>query len=167
MQKKDDPKVEKAIGDLAELGGRLSEDMGLGRVVGEILAYLYFRPGEKTASDIETDLGLSKGAVSVAVRQLENLGLVRRTRKKGERKNFYRTADNIAVALRQGILRFIRQKLELMEVELDHVDGYVRESESADRDLAYLREQLKRARSLRKKAAGFVDSPVLKLVERL
>ena len=49
----------------------------------------------ETGGRTSQDLGLSKASVSVAVRQLENLGLLRRTWKKGDRKNYYRTADEI------------------------------------------------------------------------
>jgi len=59
---------------LIEVAGKTSQDLGLGRIVGQILVYLYLRNGDCSLDTIGEDLGLSKASVSVAVRQLESLG---------------------------------------------------------------------------------------------
>ena len=95
---------------LTEVGGRTSQDLGLGRIVGQILVHLYLSPAECPLDDIARDLGLSKAAVSIAARQLESLGLLRRSWKSGDRKTYYRTADDIATALHQGLLILVRRR---------------------------------------------------------
>ena len=89
---------------LVEIGGSVAQDFGMGRVVGQVLTELYLRDGPCSLDELVSDLGLSKAAVSIATRRLEALGLVRRAWRPGDRRLYYRTADNIAVALRQGFL---------------------------------------------------------------
>jgi DNA-binding transcriptional regulator GbsR (MarR family) len=63
---------------LVETGGRISQDLGLGRIVGQLLVYLYLQPRECSLDVLESELGLSKASVSIAARQLERLGIVQR-----------------------------------------------------------------------------------------
>ena len=104
---------------LVETGGRTSQDLGLGRIVGQVLVFLYLQPAECSLDTLEQELGLSKASVSVAARQLEALGLVSRVWVKGERKKYYRSAENIASALQQGLLSLVRQKVQFFGGELD------------------------------------------------
>ena len=59
---------------LIETGGQTSQDLGLGRIVGQILVYLYLKPSACSLEELENDLGLSKASISIAARQLEQLG---------------------------------------------------------------------------------------------
>ena len=107
---------------LTEVGGRTAQDLGLGRIVGQILVHLYLSPVECSLDAIAKELGLSKAAVSIAARQLESLGLLRRSWKSGDRKTYYRTADDIATALHQGLLILIRNKMGLLATELKQAE---------------------------------------------
>ena len=53
---------------LVETGGRTSQDLGFGRIVGQVLVYLYLQPKECSLDVLEQELGLSKASVSVAAR---------------------------------------------------------------------------------------------------
>jgi len=137
----------------------------MGRIVGQILVYLYLREGECSLDQIGLDLGLSKAAVSIAARQLESLGLVRRAWKKGDRKTYFRTADDIASALQQGLLVFLSQKIQSVAGELDHVNGKLEEAvkgAEASREAEFVYSRVKRAKVLRDKIAGLLDNPIVK-----
>ena len=113
--------------DLVETGGRTSQDLGLGRIVGQILVYLYLQPNPCSLDELEHDLGLSKAAVSVAARQLEQLGLVQRVWVKGERKKYYRSAENLGQALQQGLISLVRQKVKNFGDQLDNTQVVLKE----------------------------------------
>ena len=150
---------------LIEVGGRMAQDLGLGRIVGQVLVHLYLWETERSLDEIEHELGLSKAAVSIAIRQLESLGLVRRVWKKGDRRNYYRSADNIAAALQQGLLAFLRQKMQAAAVELDHVNELLETAvrqPGTNGELKFIHGRVKRAKQLRDRAAGVLDSPILK-----
>ncbi len=153
---------------LIETGGRTSQDFGLGRIVGQVLVYLYLQPKECSLDVLESDLGLSKASISVAARQLESLGLVSRVWVKGERKKYYRSAENIASALQQGLLSIVRQKVELFGGELD-ISMELLESAAAqdgNRDLEFLRQRVSRASKLQKRLRRVVGNPLLRLITK-
>ena len=152
---------------LIEVGGRTSQDLGLGRIVGQILVYLYLRNGDCSLDKIGEDLGLSKASVSVAVRQLENLGLLRRAWKKGDRKSYYRTADDIATALHNGLFAFIRQKMQTVGTELDYVNKIFEKedvSSNTDPDTQFLYNRIRRAKLLHDQVGQTLESPLMKVI---
>ncbi len=88
---------------LVEVAGRTTQDLGMGRIIGQVLGDIYMTAGDSSLDDIGRNLGLSKAAVSIAARQLESLGLLQRIWKKSDRRNYYRVVDHLGVALRRGI----------------------------------------------------------------
>ena len=81
--------VKKCISD----AGNLAQAFGLGRVVGQIYAFLYFSPEPCGLSDMQQALGISKGSVSMCVRQLEQWGAVNKVWVKGDRRDYYTAND--------------------------------------------------------------------------
>lgn len=149
---------------LTEVGGRTAQDLGLGRIVGQILVHLYLSPAEQALEDIARDLGLSKAAISIAARQLESLGLLRRSWKSGDRKTYYRTADDIATALHQGLLMMVRNKMGLLAAELQQAEVDLK---SDDADAMFILSRVKRAKKLRDTAMAVLENPVVKLLTRV
>ena len=80
---------------LIEVAGRTTQDLGMGRIIGQVLGDIYMTDGDSSLDDIGEGLGLSKAAVSIAARQLEGFGLLQRVWKKGDRKNYYRIVDHL------------------------------------------------------------------------
>jgi DNA-binding transcriptional regulator GbsR (MarR family) len=151
---------------LVEIGGRTSQDLGLGRVVGQMLMYLYLQEEERSLDQISEDLGLSKAAASVSARQLESLGLVQRCWKKGDRRGYYRTADNIATALQQGLFRFLARKVRTVGEELDQVHSLLAaaaDNRATDAGTRFLFSRVERAKSLRRKAERLIGNPLIKV----
>lgn len=143
---------------LVETGGRTSQDLGLGRIVGQILVYLYLQPQACTLDKLETDLGLSKASVSIAARQLEHLGLIKRVWVKGERKKYYRSAENIGQALQQGLLSIIRQKVDDFGEQLETALGLLDDAdESQEQEVQFLRKRIDRANHLQKQLYNILN----------
>ena len=151
---------------LTEVGGRTAQDLGLGRIVGQILVHLYLSPAEQSLEDIAKGLELSKPAISIAARQLESLGLLRRSWKAGDRKTYYRTADDIASALHQGLLMLVRNKMSLLAVELQQAESILK-APGSGLDADFMLGRVKRARKLRDTAMGVLENPVIKLFAKM
>jgi DNA-binding transcriptional regulator GbsR (MarR family) len=152
---------------LVEAGARVSLDLGLGRMVGQILVYLYLSREECSLDLIGEELELSKASVSIAARQLEKLGMIVRIWKKGDRKCYYRTADNFTQALQQGIVEFIRQKLNTIEKELAAANMLLLEVEPTgqnDADLRFLNKRVDRMKLLTQRVQKVVENPLIKLL---
>jgi len=148
---------------LTEAGGRTTQDLGFGRIVGQILVHLYLSPTERSLEDIATDLGLSKAAISIAARQLETLGLLRRSWKSGDRKIYYRTADDIASALHQGLLTMVRNKMNVLGTELQQAETAL-EANGSEAESEFILGRVKRAKKLRDTAMSVLDNPLVKLM---
>ena len=150
---------------LVETGGRTSQDLGLGRIVGQILVYLYLQPEACALDELEENLGLSKASVSVAARQLEQLGLVKRVWLKGERKKYYRSADNIGQALQQGLLSLITQKVkdfgDQLEVTAQQLNSAA-QNDSAE--AVFLKQRVDRARKLQLRLEYVLGNPLVRLI---
>lgn len=143
---------------LAEAGARTSQELGAGRIVGQVMVHLYLQKEAQSLDSIGEALALSKASISIAVRQLEQLGFVRRIWVSGDRKKYYRSADNIGSSLQQGLLAFLRQKAVLFGAELDAVLELL----GSDSDEAvFLRQRISRAKKLQSITLRLLGNPVL------
>jgi DNA-binding transcriptional regulator GbsR (MarR family) len=152
---------------LIETGGRTSQDLGTGRIVGQVLVHLYLQENECSLDSIAEDLGLSKASVSIAVRQLEQLGLARKVWKSGDKKNYYKSAENIAKALQHGVLSLFRQKIQLFGAELDdslELISAVSENSLTESEAIFLRQRLERAKKLQTGLERILGNPLVKLL---
>jgi len=152
---------------LVEAGGKMSQDLGMGRIVGQVLLYLYLSPAEASLDEIGEELGLSKASVSIAARQLESFGLLRRVWKKGDHKSYYQTIDNIVLALRQGLIAFFRQKVVSFGAELDYtLTSLDEEKGKADGEIDFLMQRVSRAKQLQIRLESVIENPVVRFLSK-
>ncbi|MFH1476985.1 MAG: winged helix DNA-binding protein [Verrucomicrobiota bacterium] len=151
---------------LVEVAGRTTQDLGLGRIIGQVLGDIYLTEGESSLDDIGRNLGLSKAAVSIAARRLESLGLLQRIWKKADRRNYYRIVDHLGAALRQGIMELVRGKLRAAGAELDHAEELLYQAGNGDHnnEIKFLQRRLNRARQQRRRAARILNNPIMKMM---
>jgi DNA-binding transcriptional regulator GbsR (MarR family) len=163
----DKNRAQEARARLTETGGRIAQDLGVGRIVGQVLVYLYLQENECSLDKIAEDLGLSKASVSIAVRQLEQLGLARKVWKSGDKRNYYKSAENIANALQQGVLTLVRQKVLLFGGELDAalelVKGVPKESQ-VGYEVSFLKQRIERAKKLQRGLDRVLGNPLVRLL---
>jgi DNA-binding transcriptional regulator GbsR (MarR family) len=167
MKKDEKQAVGEVKGHLIELGGRTTQELGLGRIVGLVLAYIYFCEGECSLNEIEEEIGLSKAAVSIAARQMESFGLVHKVWRKGDRKHYYRLERSLDLAIRKGLLPLVRAKLGSVGAELDHAEEVLGNlsSDASNEEAHFVRKRLESAQLLRKRVDQILDSPIVKLLE--
>lgn len=164
----DSEKIYSARMQLVESGGRTAQELGVGRIVGQILVYLYLQPEPCSLDDLEKELGLSKAAVSVAARQLEQLRLIKRVWIKGQRKKYYRSADNLANALQHGLLTIARQRVEEFGEQLNVTQTLIGDIDNVDNeDARFLSKRLRRAGKLQKSLDWLLGNPLLKLLAKV
>jgi len=101
------------------------------------------------------------------VRQLEQLGLARKVWKSGDKRNYYKSADNIAKALQHGVLSLVRKKIELFGGELESSLQLIDEipvSSSTKEEADFLRQRIERARKLQNGLEKILGNPIIKLL---
>jgi DNA-binding transcriptional regulator GbsR (MarR family) len=174
-----------------EDAGNTTQALGVGRVVGQIFAYLYFSEESRTLDDMKGALGISKGSASMGVRQLEQWGAVQRVWVKGDRKDFYTANDyfgqivrNIATDLMGKRLATLSASLDAAERELSslpalslskgRVDKLFRESPAGSLSSTtkqpnnpttdFLRTRVRRLRDFQAKVDSTWNNPIVKLM---
>ena len=68
---------------------RISEFWGYPRVMGALYAALYLSPGALSLDDLGPLTGVTKGSISTNIRALEQLGMVHKQVRPGDRKDYY------------------------------------------------------------------------------
>lgn len=144
---------------LVDAGGRFAQDFGFSRIAGQVLMHLYLTDGDASLDDIEKTLGLSKAAVSMACTQLESLGLIVRVRMPGDRKRYYRSAENLYKALTVGIAGFVRIEVLKLDAELQRASADLEGTETT-----FLRKRIERLSKLSGRMGNALGSPIMKLI---
>jgi DNA-binding transcriptional regulator GbsR (MarR family) len=79
---------------------QISRFWGFPKGMGAIFAVLYLSPTALALDEIVQETGLTKGAVSTEVRVLARMGLVHRSSKLGDRKDYYSAESDFYTAIR-------------------------------------------------------------------
>ena len=158
-----------------EDAGNTTQALGVGRVVGQIFAYLYFSEEPRGLDCMKEALGISKGSASMGVRQLEQWGAVQRVWVKGDRKDYYTANDyfgaivrNIAIDLMGKRLAALGQSLDMADAELKGANGKTSDIRHQTSDLntnhQFLRARVNRLREFQEKVNKTWNNPIVKLM---
>jgi DNA-binding transcriptional regulator GbsR (MarR family) len=95
--------------EFAERIGRLFEEAGSSRISGRIVGWLMIcEPAEQSQPELVETLGVSKASVSTELRTLMHLGLIERTTRPGDRRSYYRVAE-------EAWTQLIRRRMQMIE----------------------------------------------------
>ncbi|HUG34241.1 MAG TPA: hypothetical protein VMJ90_05690 [Anaerolineales bacterium] len=105
--------------DFTEGLSQISRFWGFPKGMGAIFAVLYLSPTPLPLDEIVAETGLTKGAISTEIRALARMGLVHRSTRLGDRKDYY-TAETDFYSAIKSILR------ERQNSEFDRAVGSVK-----------------------------------------
>ncbi len=80
-----------------DLWGQMAPHWGINRTMAQIHALLMISPRPLTAEQVMEELHISRGNVSMNLRELGNWGIVRRTSVPGDRRDFFTTEGDVWV----------------------------------------------------------------------
>lgn len=147
-----------------EEAGNATQGFGLGRVLGQIYAFLYFSMSPRSLGDMQAGLGISKGSASMGVRQLEQWSAVRRVWVRGDRKDYYEANDWFGRILRNAVVDIIGKRMSSYTELLQDVAPDIEQLKRGDGDEASLAEKVAHLKSFQAKAQEVWRSPILKLL---
>jgi DNA-binding transcriptional regulator GbsR (MarR family) len=112
--------------DFTEGLSQISRFWGFPKGMGAIFGVLYLSPAPLSLDEIVQETGLTKGAVSTEIRALARMGLVHRSSKLGDRKDYYEAEADFYAAVRSILkerqnsefdraVRSVRDTLKIME----------------------------------------------------
>jgi HTH-type transcriptional regulator, glycine betaine synthesis regulator len=148
---------------IADTVGRLIEFWGFKRPMGRIWTLLYLSPEPLGAAELGDQLKMSAGAVSMTLGELLKWGVVKKTWRPGERRDFYE-AETAVWKLVQRVLRE-RELALVREVgeALDTAAAALPRAGKGGRDgqkLEFKLERLDRLRQLARIGEGLISSLV-------
>jgi DNA-binding transcriptional regulator GbsR (MarR family) len=86
--------------DFTEGLSQISRFWGFPKGMGAIFGVLYLSPTPLSLDEIVSETGLTKGAISTEIRALARMGLVHRSTKLGDRKDYYEAEADFYAAIR-------------------------------------------------------------------
>jgi len=152
------PVVRRFIAD----AGLATQSFGLGRVVGQIYAFLYFSQRPRSLADMQEVLSISKGSASMGVRQLEQWDAVKRVLVRGDRKDYYQANDAFGRILKRVLFDTAAKKMSAYAQLLAEAEAEVEHAKSSDGEGEFIRARIARLRKFHDKVRGAWDNPIVR-----
>lgn len=105
--------------EFVDLWGQMAEHWGINRTMAQIHALLMICSRPITADEIMDELQISRGNVSMNLRDLINWGIVRRTSVPGDRRDFFVTEADVWTMFHEIFRERKKRELDPVMVRLD------------------------------------------------
>ncbi len=100
------------VRQFVEHWGVMARAWGINSTMGELFALLYISGEDWTADDLRNWLGVSRGNVSMNLRELIAWGVVHKAHRQGERREFFRAESDVWTLFRRILTERKRRELE-------------------------------------------------------
>jgi DNA-binding transcriptional regulator GbsR (MarR family) len=121
---------EDAVRQFVEHWGMMARAWGINASMGELFALLYISGDLWTAEALKERLDVSRGNVSMNLRELMAWGVVHKVHRPGERREFYRAETDVWTLFRRILYERKRRELDPTLLVLERTVALI-ESESA------------------------------------
>lgn len=122
---------------VADTIGRIIEFWGFKRAMGRMWTLLYLHPEPLSAQDLGEGLSMSAGGVSTTLQELVRWGVIKRTWRPGERREYYEPETSIwnmvSRVMQERELREVRSAIESMTEAIEHLRDLLRAAEDKKR----------------------------------
>jgi DNA-binding transcriptional regulator GbsR (MarR family) len=106
------PHAEPLIKQFVEHWGLMARAWGINSTMGELFALLYITGSDWTAEGLRQWLGVSRGNVSMNLRELLSWGVVHKVHRAGERRELFRAETDVWTLFRKILSERKRRELE-------------------------------------------------------
>ena len=148
-----------------EDAGNTAQSFGLGRVTGQIYAFLYFSKESRSLTDMQEYLGISKGSASTCVRQLEAWGAVKKIWIKGDRRDYYQANDWFGKVLKNVLNDAIAKRFANRSDFYQEIENEIQQMKNGE-DSEYFIERIAHLKEFEKKAQKAWNNPMVKALLR-
>lgn len=122
---------------------RSADIYGVRKSYARLYGTLYFWDGDMTMEELSEETGYSRSTISPAMRKLEEFHMVSRSKKEGEgKKLFYTAEEDLEEAFKQLMNNQAKRELEVMQEALDNAEKELDEEED--------KKTLEKVRNLKK-----------------
>lgn len=106
------PASAEIVREFVEHWGVMARSWGINATMGELFALLYITGSDWTADDLREHLRVSRGNVSMNLRELMAWGVVHKVHRQGERREFYRAEADVWTLFRRILSERKRRELD-------------------------------------------------------
>jgi HTH-type transcriptional regulator, glycine betaine synthesis regulator len=110
---------DEVIRQFVEHWGVMARSWGINATMGELFALLYITGTDWTADALRQWLRISRGNVSMNLRELISWGVVHKTHRQGHRREFYRAEADVWILFRRILTERKRRELDPTLVVLE------------------------------------------------
>src|SRR4051794_1765521 len=118
---------DETVRQFVEHWGMMARSWGINATMGELFALLYINGGEWTADSLKEWLDISRGNVSMNLRELMAWGVVHKVHRQGERREFYRAESDVWTLFRRILTERKRRELDPTLRVLDRTAQTIRD----------------------------------------
>jgi HTH-type transcriptional regulator, glycine betaine synthesis regulator len=101
--------------------GRMGSAWGISRTMAEVHALLYVTGEPMCTDEIMDRLAISRGNVSMSVRALLEWGVIQRTHKRGDRKDYFQAEQDVWAMLRAIARERIKREVDPLLQSLEEI----------------------------------------------
>lgn len=154
--------LDKTVDNFIESIGELGLSLGLNKVAAQLYALLFMSSEPLSLDDMARRLKMSKGNISVNVRELEKWGAARKVWVKGNRRDFYKAElDIFKIVMERLKIGLSRRMGEALEV-IKRTEEAVRERQPGfngqDKKIAIVyRERLEKVKEMHSRLNGLME----------
>lgn len=106
------PAEEEIIRQFVEHWGMMARSWGINPTMGELFALLYISGSDWTADELRNRLKVSRGNVSMNLRELIAWGVVHKVHRQGERREYFRAETDVWTLFRRILTERKRRELD-------------------------------------------------------
>jgi len=116
-----DPAVLNAEDRFVEAWGKMGSVWGISRTMAEVHALLYISGSPMCTDDIMARLQISRGNASMSLRALLDWGVVAKTHKRGDRKEYFAAEQDVWSLMRAIVRERIKREVDPLLVSLHEI----------------------------------------------
>jgi len=110
----------------------IAKSLGYSEVYGRIIACLLINEGPVTLSEVSKETGYSSPMVSLSIDFLENVGMIKRIKKPGDKKLYLQSDGNLLDGLKKVILAKIEKNVSNSLEEFDEYRSKLKRMNNKD-----------------------------------
>jgi len=138
--------------------GEIAGSLGMSRSAGQLYAALYMSPEPMSLDDMAELCDMSKGNVSLNIRELERWGAARRVWVRGDRKDYYEAERDVPQIVIRRFKEGLGRRLSTLEAALDDASEQIKQAKGNSKAKAFHKERLAEIRKLSRSMRLVLDN---------
>jgi DNA-binding transcriptional regulator GbsR (MarR family) len=152
------PDEEKLTTRFVDQVGEIAASLGMSRSVGQLYAALYMSPEPMSLDDLAEVCDMSKGNVSLNIRELERWGAARPVWVRGDRKDYYEAERDVPRIVIRRLKEGLGRRLSTLETALDAASEQIKQTKTNSKAKAFHKERLAEIRKLNRSLRRVLDN---------